>query len=165
MKPPGSIPGSSIGDVSRWCIDEDLYAEKDGLQRKFIEENPQEELSKILQADGKTGTVDICPVEVPAAEWRLTKAPAQQQKEVEEQSKMTQALIDGSFDKVCVDSGAGESVCPVTASPSYGTVQTSKTGANYRAAGGQKLTNVGEIRPNFLTMDSWPRWLSRRRRT
>jgi len=28
-------------------------------------------------------------------------------------------------------------------------VNTAKTGVTYRAAGGQKLTNVGEIRPNF----------------
>ena len=60
-----------------------------------------------------------------------------------------QALTDASFSKVCVDSGAGESVCPVEAFPSYKTVKTAKTGVTYRAAGGQKLTNVGEIRPNF----------------
>ena len=60
-----------------------------------------------------------------------------------------QALTDTSFGKVCIDSGAGESVCPVDAFPSYKTVKTSKTGATYRAAGGQKLTNVGEIRPSF----------------
>ena len=60
-----------------------------------------------------------------------------------------QALTDESFRKVCVDSGAGESVCPVTAFPSYETKKTAKTGATYRAAGGQQLTNVGEIRPNF----------------
>ena len=58
-------------------------------------------------------------------------------------------LTDSSFGKVCIDSGAGESVCPVDAFPSYKTVKTNKTGATYRAAGGQKLTNVGEIRPNF----------------
>jgi len=46
-----------------------------------------------------------------------------------------------------VDSGAGESVCPIEAFPSYKTVKTAKTGTTYRAAGGQKLTNVGEIRP------------------
>ena len=40
-------------------------------------------------------------------------------------------------------------MCPVEAFPSYKTVKTAKTGATYRAAGGQKLTNVGEIRPNF----------------
>ena len=37
----------------------------------------------------------------------------------------------------------------MTAFPSYKTVATSKTGTNYRAVGGQKLTNVGEIRPSF----------------
>ena len=40
-------------------------------------------------------------------------------------------------------------MCPVEAFPSYKTVKTEKTGTQYRAAGGQKLTNVGEIRPNF----------------
>ena len=50
---------------------------------------------------------------------------------------------------MCVDSGAGENVCPVEALPSYKTVKTAKTGTTYRAAGGQKLTNVGEIRPRF----------------
>ena len=65
------------------------------------------------------------------------------------QVQAVQALTDTSFSKVCVDSGAGESVCPVEAFPSYKTVKTEKTGTQYRAAGGQKLTNVGEIRPNF----------------
>ena len=62
---------------------------------------------------------------------------------------MIQALTDESFKKVCADSGAGESVCPVEAFPSYKTSTTPKTGTVYKAAGGQKLTNVGEIRPCF----------------
>ena len=72
-------------------------------------------------------------------------APAVKEKE----SIQIQALTDDTFRKVCIDSGAGESVCPVEAFPSYKTTKTAKTGATYRAAGGQKLTNVGEIRPNF----------------
>jgi hypothetical protein len=60
-----------------------------------------------------------------------------------------QAITDTTFGKVCIDSGAGESVCPVEAFPSYKTSKTAKTGTTYRAAGGQKLTNVGEIRPSF----------------
>ena len=64
---------------------------------------------------------------------------------------MIQALTDTSFNKVCIDSGAGESVCPVTAFPSYETVKTTKTGKKYRAAGGQELTNIGEIRPSFTS--------------
>ena len=64
---------------------------------------------------------------------------------------MMQALTDTTFTKVCVDSGAGESVCPVTAFPSYETVKTHKTGTQYKAAGGQLLTNVGEIRPSFTS--------------
>jgi hypothetical protein len=65
-------------------------------------------------------------------------APAAEEKE----SIRIQALTDDSFRKVCIDSGAGESVCPVEAFPSYKTTRTAKTGATYRAAGGQKLTNV-----------------------
>ena len=61
------------------------------------------------------------------------------------ESKLLQMLHSEKY----VDSGAGESVCPVDAFPSYKTITTGKTGTTYRAAGGQKLTNVGEIRPNF----------------
>ena len=75
----------------------------------------------------------------------------EQQATVMIQACTTAALTDGSFNKVCIDSGAGESVCPVSAFPSYKTVQTPKTGTTSRVAGGQKLTNVGEIRPSFTT--------------
>ena len=60
-----------------------------------------------------------------------------------------QALTDTTFKSVCVDSGAVESVCPIEAFPSYKTVKTEKTGATYRAPGGHKLHNVGEIKPHF----------------
>ena len=59
--------------------------------------------------------------------------------------------IDGGFSKVCIDSGAGESVCPVDAFPEYGTFNTAKNGAKHRAAGGQELVNVGEQRPRFTS--------------
>ena len=64
--------------------------------------------------------------------------------------KMIQ-IINGDFDRVCIDSGAGESVCPVDAFPTYGTFITGKNGVKYRAAGGQELVNVGEKRPRFTT--------------
>ena len=64
---------------------------------------------------------------------------------------MVQALTDETFSKVCIDSGAGESVCPVDAFPSYGTHKTDKVGREYKAAGGMTLTNVGEKRPQFTT--------------
>ena len=64
---------------------------------------------------------------------------------------MIQALTDETFIKVCLDSGAGESVCPVDAFPSYATRQTAKTGMSYTAAGGQSLTNVGEKIPEFTS--------------
>ena len=81
------------GDVGQSIDDEDPYAEKDRLQQKFIRENPEDELSRVLRGSlsptsstsstcpaGTTdtcpaGTTDICicPVEqAPAAEWRLT---------------------------------------------------------------------------------------------
>ena len=62
---------------------------------------------------------------------------------------MIQALSDVTFVKVCLDSGAGESVCPVDAFPSYEMKQTAKTGMSYTAAGGQASTNVGEKTPHF----------------
>ena len=62
---------------------------------------------------------------------------------------LVQAVQDDTFVSVCLDSGAGESVCPVDAFPSYATKKTLKTGTTYRAAGGQKLENVGEKRPTF----------------
>ena len=61
---------------------------------------------------------------------------------------MIQALSDQSFTKVCIDSGAGERVCPIDAFPSYGTHKTAKTGTRYIAAGGQDLINAGEKRPH-----------------
>ena len=70
---------------------------------------------------------------------------------------MIQNLTDESFAKVCIDSGAGESVCPVDAFPSYETRKSAKTGLTYTAAGGQSLINVGEKRPEFKTngVDGW----------
>ena len=66
-----------------------------------------------------------------------------------EEAVMIQNLTDESFTKVCIDSGAGGSVCPVDAFPSYETRKSAKTGLTYTAAGSQSLTNVGEKRPEF----------------
>ena len=91
-------------DVGQSIDDEDPYAEKDRLQKQLIKENPQEELSRLLQA---VGTIDIGAMEVPAAEWRLTSVatarflPRGIQEPVEEQ-QMIQALTDSSFKSVCV---------------------------------------------------------------
>jgi hypothetical protein len=118
-----------------------------------------------LEEDGmiQIGMVDA---KLERGDWRLTKgknagvqsdrirspgcgdAPAATANEEKDPIRI-QALTDDSFRKVCIDSGAGESVCPVEAFPSYKTTRTAKTGATYRAAGGQRLANVGEIRPNF----------------
>ena len=48
-----------------------------------------------------------------------------------------------------MDSGAGESVSAVNAFDDIPTVETAKVGTVYRAAGGQKLLNAGEKRPQF----------------
>ena len=50
---------------------------------------------------------------------------------------------------ICVDSGAGESVCPVDAFPDYETHETEKVVCKYRAAGGQELKNMGGKRPKL----------------
>ena len=100
-------------------------------------------------------TIQIGAVEVvPSREWSL--APGRKINRVARPSEPSpcqdvsiQALTDTTFGKVCIDSGGGESVCPVGALPSYKTTKTAKTGTTYRAAGGQELTNVGEIRPCF----------------
>lgn len=120
------------GDVGQSIDDEDPYAEKDRLQKKFIRENPEDELSRVLWGSlsptsstssacpaGITdtcpaGTTDICicPVEeVPAAEWRLTSIAATRflprvqdslGQVPVEEQHMIQALTDSSFNSVCV---------------------------------------------------------------
>ena len=60
---------------------------------------------------------------------------------------MIQSLANPTW--ICVDSGAGESVCRVEAFPDFQTHVTDKNGKKYRAAGGQELENVGEKRPRF----------------
>ena len=55
------------------------------------------------------------------------------------------------FGEVCIDSGAGVSVSPLDAFPSYGTFKTGKNGVRRRAAGRQELVNAGEKRPHFAT--------------
>ena len=68
-----------------------------------------------------------------------------------EERLMVQSLTDGNFNKVCIDSGAVESVCPVDVFPSYELKKSAKTGATYTAAGGQPLVNVGGKQPRFET--------------
>ena len=57
--------------------------------------------------------------------------------------------LDKNPTMICIDSGAGESVCPVDFSPDYELHQTEKVGNLYRAAGGQELRNMGEKRPKL----------------
>ena len=91
-------------------------------------------------------------------EWSLMSTRPMKEKSASSgEEKMIQALTDQTFTKVCVDSGAWESVCPVDAFPSYATHKTAKTGVSYTAAGGQALINVGEKRPNYKSggVDAW----------
>ena len=85
------------------------------------------------------------------SKWRAKKSASSGEE------LMIQTLTDETFAKVCVDSGAGESVCPVDAFPSYETKKTAKPGMTCTAAGGQALVNVGEKRPEFKTngVDVW----------
>ena len=86
-------------------------------------------------------------------EWSLTSGANWRAGETSASGEelMIQTLTDESFTKVCIDSGAGESVCPVDAFPSYEMKKTAKTGTSYTAAGGQALVNVGEKMPEFQT--------------
>ena len=110
--------------------DDDLHAERDRKQREF---------GDLIDINGIDGVAD----------WIFTKKTHVERDRINE-AKMIQA-VNGDFDKVCIDSGAGESVCPVDAFPAYGTFTTGKNGVKYRAAGGQELVNVGEKRPRFTT--------------
>ena len=64
----------------------------------------------------------------------------------EDQRKSEEAMIQSLKDPtwICVESGAGESFCPVEAFPDFETHVTNKSGKKYRAAGGQERENVGE---------------------
>ena len=99
--------------------------------------------TKINMTSGSADPIQICPVE---NEWSIRTRKG---RERQEQEKMVQALTDTHFTKVCIDSGAGVSVCPLNAFPSYPTTQDASSGKVYRAAGGQGLTDKGEKKPNF----------------
>ena len=53
--------------------------------------------------------------------------------------------------KITIDSGAGESVCPIDMVPEEPFHATDKNGTKYRVAGGQSLVNRGEKRIKFTT--------------
>lgn len=78
--------------------------------------------------------------------WREDRSWRGDQKKDEE--VMIQSLVKNPT-AICVDSGAGGSVCPAEAFPEFETYQTDKVGNLYRAAGGRELRNVGEERPHF----------------
>ena len=59
--------------------------------------------------------------------------------------------LQGNPTKICTDSGAGESVCPVDSFPEYETLTTDKVGNVYCAGVGQELRNAGKKRPQFRT--------------
>lgn len=67
--------------------------------------------------------------------------------------KEIQALSESTsvFTTVCIDSGAGGSVCLVNEFPGAPRVSADKAGRVYRAAGEQKLANVAEVKPRFAS--------------
>ena len=52
--------------------------------------------------------------------------------------------------KITIDSGVGESVCPIDMVPAEPLHHTNKVGTRYKAAGGQSLINHGEKRIKFM---------------
>ena len=70
-------------------------------------------------------------------------------KEQQERNEVMIQNLEKNPTTICVDSGAGESVCPADFFPDYEMHQTAKVGNLYRAAGGQELRNLGEKRPKM----------------
>ena len=62
---------------------------------------------------------------------------------------MIQNLTDESFAKVCIDSGAGESVCSGKVFADDQIKRADKVGSAYRAARGPQLVNIGAKSPMF----------------
>ena len=56
--------------------------------------------------------------------------------------------------KITIDSGVGESVCPLDMLPNEPLHESPKNGTRYRAAGGQSLVNHGEKRVKFRAGES-----------
>ena len=110
------------------------------MQVGVVEQVPKEEWKLVKPKGRQSGLMEADPTRL-----QSTGAPPSDL----DATRLIQSLADSTFDSVCVDSGAGESVCPIKAFPSCKTVKTVKTGTAYRAAGGHKLHNVGEIKPRF----------------
>ena len=83
-------------------------------------------------------------------DWRILSGRSWREDQRKNEEVMIQSLVMNPT-SICVDSGAGESVCPAEAFPDYETYQRNKVGNLYRAGGGQELRNVGEKRPHFRT--------------
>ena len=123
-KPPGldrSLPGSGIKSVVR-------------------------EVEQTSEGVRDIGGLSNANADYAAEEsWRIrtgesTRNCTKDQRTSEE--AMIQSLASPTW--ICVDSGAGESVCPVEAFSDFETHVTDKNGKKYRAAGGQEPENVGE---------------------
>ena len=98
-----------IGAVEEWSL----------VPAKKFKSSASEEAARAIMARGP-----LSPGSIAEASEHDSQA----------QEVRIQALTDASFGKVCVDYGAGESICPVDAFPSYKTVTIAKTGTTYRAA-------------------------------
>ena len=72
-------------------------------------------------------------------------------KEINAVERQNKRYVSAGRGKVTIDSGAGESVCPVGWVPLEPIKSTDKVGVKYTAAGGQTLINQGEKQIKFKT--------------
>ena len=77
-----------------------------------------------------------------AAKKKVNKKTAATETSAVETTKKTYRVM--CTEKITVDSGAGESVCPSGWIPLEPVSKTDKLGIKYKAAGGQTLVNQGE---------------------
>ena len=143
-----NAPDKIAGKV---CLSNSLDSKPPGLMRVLPGSGAQSVLRTTAECDIGGLTVDWKSARADLEEdpdWRMLPGKSWREDQRKEQEVMVQNLVRNPT-KICVDSGAGESVCPEGAFPDFETHQTDKVGNLYRAAGGQELRNVGEKRPRF----------------
>ena len=106
--------GLGCADGVRYQEDEEFYARKERRQRESREAKGPKANNGI---DGKEENLG----------WRVAKEAQ---------------VVELEFAKVCADSGAGKTVCPISAFPNIATRETGNVGGTYRAVGGQQLVDV-----------------------
>jgi len=140
----------------RFQEDEELYMEKERNQRAFARRMDRENSMRANWWSCPVGCLGSpppglgCEIGIGGVEdeIKIVSGKSWRQDQVKSEEVMIQNL-EKNPTTICVDSGAGESVCPVDFFPDYETHDTEKVGNLYRAAGGQELRNVGEKRPKL----------------